>query len=129
MNRDSRRERLIIVLRSTPQPMRIRLEEMKRDGAKLLERPDFVWHSLLESASTLGNSRGHDDLIANPDTYDLVSFRSLESLSVSDRRRRLDRVLRQAKVRMPGLKAVRLDRNFKIIEKIGGLEVAKHGAL
>lgn len=129
MSRDSGRERLIIALRSTPQPMRIQLEEMKRDGARLMERPDFVWYSLLESAATLGNSRGHEGLIANSDNFDLVSFRSLESLSISDQRQRLDQVLRQARVRMPGLKAARLDRNFKIIETMGGLEAAKRGAL
>src|ERR1700678_1195141 len=42
-----------------------------------LDRPDFIWHELLLSFATMGNSRGAEGLIRNQDNYRRVTFEAL----------------------------------------------------
>jgi hypothetical protein len=100
------------------------LNEMKQRRHEL-GRPDFVWHSLLQSFATLGNERGWDGLIGNQDNYDRVTFDSLSTLSPSERLSVLEQTLRDAKIRYPAMKARWLDRNYEIMCEIGGLEQAR----
>lgn len=121
MNKEQKREKLIISLKNIPSYMQERLKTLKAEkiGA---DRPDFIWHYLLQSFSTMGNSRGHAGLILNKSNYNLVTYESVKGLNEVDRLQRFDTVLRKAGVRMPSQKAKWLSDNFKMIENMGGLE-------
>ena len=94
-----------------------------------LERLDFVWHFLLQSFATMGNSRGWDGFIGNRDNYRRVTFEALSTLDRTERLKTLDEVLRAANVRMPGKKAVWIDLNHEMIAEMGGPKEAKKQAL
>lgn len=70
-----------------------------------LRRRDSLWHFLLQSMATMGNSRGAIGLIEDRDTYDRVRFRALQVLARRERLRRLESTLRRAGVRYPQQKA------------------------
>jgi hypothetical protein len=112
----------------TPEKMDEMLGSREADH-EALERPDFVWHFLLQSFATMGNSRGWDGLIGNRDNYGRVTFEALYALDRTERLNRLDEVLRAANVRMPGKKAVWLDHNYEMITEMGGPEEARRQAL
>ena len=44
------------------------LDRLKEEYRQL-KRPDFIWYFLLQSFSTMGNSRGWDGLIGNQNNY------------------------------------------------------------
>src|SRR5215210_4799836 len=106
MDRESRRQRLIDALGHLTPEMKETLRERKEEGLEQKDRPDFIWHSLLQSFATMGNARGWDGLVGNKANHNLVTFEALSGLDSVDRLERLDRVLRASKVRMPGKKAV-----------------------
>lgn len=125
---ETKRDILLNLLRNIPTEMRQQLEEMKR-GSTDLNRPDFIWHFLLQSFATMGSSRGWKGLIADKANYDRVTFAALSQLNDGRRVQELEDVLRVAKVRMPKRKAEWLALNYKLIEEMGGLEVTKTLAL
>jgi len=93
---------------------------------KELGRPDFVWHELLLSFATMGNSRGAEGLIRNRDNYKRVTFDALKRKPTkAERLRELLIVLRAAKVRMPPKKAVWLADAFDRVEGRGWPKKAK----
>ena len=116
--------RMAGVAKSVAARHRGKLNELKAE-AKELERPDWVWHCLLVSFSTMGNSRGYDGLIKNKDNYSKVTFDSLARLAKKNRKSTLKEALHAAKVRMPDRKATWLFQNFDRISKIGGPVRAK----
>jgi len=124
-----KREQLVRILRKPKPTMRDRLEQYKRDGARELDRPDFLWHFLLQSFATMGNSRGWQGLIGNQARYVRVTFEALAPLSPADRVARLEETLAAAGVRMTKKKARWLAENFTKIEAMGGLAAAKREAL
>jgi thermostable 8-oxoguanine DNA glycosylase len=101
-----------------------KLEELKRD-AQCLEKPDFVWLSLVESFSSMGNSRGYEGLFGNPENYKKITFEALSCLSLEDRLRVLAETLSAAVVRMPDKKAEWLAAAFEQIARMGGPVEAK----
>ena len=101
------------------------LNKYKELGRSDIKRPDIIWHLLLQSFSTMGNSRGWEGLIQNQDNYRRVTFDALSGLSENDRLFRLTTVLLDAKVRMPKKKANQLNENYKMILAMGGLEQAR----
>jgi len=107
---------------------RDKLQELK-GGASELKRPDWIWHSLLVSFSTMGNSRGYEGLIKCKGNYKRVTYRALSRCSAGEQRRVLTDTLSAAKVRMPRIKANWLLRNHKIIAKAGGLSTIKRALL
>jgi thermostable 8-oxoguanine DNA glycosylase len=107
---------------------RQRLEELKEDE-KHLNRPDFLWHYMLQSFSTLGSVRGWDGLIKDAENYQKVTYEALSKYSPARRLSRLKDTLRKAKVRMPDKKAGWLADNFERIKEIGGPEAAKEALL
>ena len=124
MNIDSQaRRRLVEVAKSLSKENRDWLEESKAGQAQL-ERPDFIWHFLLQSFATMGNVMGWE-LIGNRANYEKVTFDALSQLAPQDRLSTPEQTLRDAKVRWPAKKAKWLDRNYKRIEKMGGLVAAK----
>ena len=126
---EARRAALVAALRAATPDMEGHLKDLKRLGRKLLERDDFVWHALLTSMATMGNSRGYDGLIGDRSNYDRVTYEALASLAPDRRVGRLDRVLRDAKVRRPAQKAVQLDANFERVRAMGGPIGARREAL
>lgn len=128
MNKEQKREKLISSLKNLPDYMTKRLNELKAEFIGL-ERKDFIWHYILQSFSTMGNSRGHAGLILNKSNYNLVTFDAVKDLSPESRLSRFDSILRRADVRMPSQKAQWLKVNFDKIVAMGGLEEAKKKAL
>jgi hypothetical protein len=116
--------RLTEVAASVAGQHRNKLDELKAK-AKELERPDWLWHSLLLSFSTMGNARGKIGLVDNQENYEKVTFAALGKLSSKDRKRRLTETLRVGKVRMSDIKARWLSKNFERISKMGGPASAK----
>ena len=119
MDSESRRQRLIDALRHLTPEMKETLRERKAEGVEQKDRPDFVWHSLLQSFATMGNARGWDGLVGNEENYNRVTFEALSGLDRVERLEKLDEVLRVSKVRMPGKKAVWLDLNYEMIIEMG----------
>ncbi len=115
------------VARDLAQKYRTELRRMKRSRSRL-RRDDFVWHELLLSFSTMGNSRGVE-LIRKQEFYGQVSFDALRKLSQRQRARVLNRVLRKAKVRMPTIKSAWLLKNFRAVSNLGGPTAAKTALL
>lgn len=129
MDRESRRQRLIDALRHLTPEMKETLRERKEEGLEQKDRPDFVWHSLLQSFATMGNARGWDGLMGNEENYNRVTFEALSGLDRVERLEKLDEVLRASKVRMPGKKAVCLELNYEMIIEMGGPEAARRQTL
>jgi len=95
-------------------------------GRKDLARSDFVWHELLLSFATMGNSRGAEGLIRNQGNYKRVTFEALSRKPTKTARlKELLAVLRAAKVRMPPKKAVCLADAFERVKQMGGPRKAK----
>jgi thermostable 8-oxoguanine DNA glycosylase len=93
---------------------------------KELDRPDFVWHELLLSFATMGNSRGAEGLIRNQDNYRRVTFDALKwKRTNANRLSELREVLRAAKVRMSDKKADWLMENYDRVAALGGPTEAK----
>jgi hypothetical protein len=105
-----------------------KLAEMKR-GSVELKRRDFVWHKLLTSFATLGNSRGAEGLIRTRSNYNRLAFLALGKKTKAQRMRELRLVLHKAKVRMPDKKAVWLSKDYDLINEMGGLRAAKQELL
>ncbi|MGA2377527.1 MAG: hypothetical protein ABSF72_18590 [Candidatus Sulfotelmatobacter sp.] len=97
---------------------------------KELDRPDFVWHELLLSFATMGNSRGAEGLIRNQGNYKRVTFEALKRKRTNaSRLSELREVLRAAKVRMPDRKADWLAENYDRVAALGGPIKAKETLL
>lgn len=117
-------QRLARTIRALAQNHEDKLKQLKL-GAQDLDRTDFVWRALVESFSSMGNSRGYEGLFGDPKKYERIAFDSLSSLPTSVRRRVLSETLRSGKVRMPDKKAGWLVSNFERIARMGGLTAAK----
>ncbi len=100
------------------------LKELKMKYAQDIEKPDFVWRSLVESASDHGGSRG-TALYEDPGNYDKITFEALSILSASERHRVLAKTTHASKVRWPNRKATSLAKNVEIIRAMGGPAAAK----
>jgi hypothetical protein len=104
--------------------MRRKLVKLKADGELLRGRSDLVWYLLLQSAATLGNSRGQQ-LMEDHELLGSVAYVLLAPLSDDDAKARILAALQKAKVRMASIKAPRLMWNLRHIEKkFGGVEQA-----
>ena len=128
MGQDKRAILVASLRRPTP-AMRAYLRERKHYARQIRSRPDLIWHLLLQSFATMGNSRGWQGLFDTPGLADEISYRTLSRLSPAARRRRINRVLRQAVVRMPQRKTEWLLANFRMIQKRGGIRAVTREAL
>jgi len=120
------RKRLADIARSIAANHRSELEQWKKSSAEL-DRPDWLWESLLLSFSTMGRSKGAAGLMRNPELHGRVTYDALAKLSPRERRRTLKATLRAAKlVRMPDRKAEWLYRAFdRISTEMSGIVRAK----
>lgn len=121
--RSAKTKLLSIVRKLYPEFVR-ELEEEKRRGATLWEKPDFIWEALLGSMATMGDSRGKR-LVEDVDLHQRVVFSALGTLSPARRFRVLENTMRQAEVRWYRKKARWLADNFSRLVADGGPEGAK----
>lgn len=121
---ESAAARLAAALRATVAGRSTDLAKLKadaaRDHADLLANDDGLWHLLLVSFSTLGDSKGYDRLIADPANYDRVTFQAIADCPAAERLTHLETVLRAARVRYPDNKAGYLLYNYDWILQQGG---------
>jgi len=96
------------------------LDQLRQRAAELRAKPDWLWHELLVSFATWGNSRGWDGLIGNKENYNALAFDALAELSTEARAERVLEVCRRAKIRMPDKKAAMLCQNFEWLQARGG---------
>jgi hypothetical protein len=123
-----RRRRLVRVLKRLAAQHAGKLDELKGE-ARQLERADFLWHFLLQSFATMGNSRGWAGLMADRGRYERVTYQALATVAPSSRARLIEEVFREAKVRMPAKKAGWLTTNFERIAAMGGPAAARANLL
>ncbi len=118
------RKRLSAVAESFAHKYRDELKALKAKH-KDLNRPDFLWHYLLQSFATMGRSSGWRGLIGNPDNYAQVAYDRLKRLTPQRRVAKLQKILSAAGVRWPARKVVFLSKCLDQIEDMGGLLAAK----
>jgi len=126
--KDEKRTRLIRLLTNLTPEMKSKLKQEKAKQTEL-KKPDFIWHFILQSFSTMGNSRGYDGLIRNEENYKKVTFEALSKLAGKDRLELLNRVFSAASLRMPVQKAQWAALNYDLIVSMGGLAKVKQLAL
>jgi hypothetical protein len=124
MDKMAARNRLAAVIRKLATEKRVELERLKKEYSGL-SRPDFVWHYLLQSFSTMGRASGWHGLIANKNNYQQVTYHALATLTPEGRRTQIREVCRAAKVRMPDKKADYILLCFDYVRQLGGPEAAK----
>jgi hypothetical protein len=104
-----------------------RLDELK-SSQRHLDRADFLWHFLLQSFGTMGRAAGWVGL-SRPENYQRLTYTALAGLTPDKRRGVAEQVCREAKVRMPGIKAGYIVGCFDRIEQHGGPQAAKNHLL
>jgi len=90
VDKESKRRALVGSLKRLTPEMEETLRKNKAEGSKGMERPDFVWHFLLQSFATMGRSSGWDGLIGDRANYERVTFEALSRL-----KRLLDEILQE----------------------------------
>jgi hypothetical protein len=124
MQVDQARRKLSGVARKIAGVRRGELERMK-ESVSQIERPDFLWHYLLQSFATMGRAAGWKGLIGNKRNYDALRYPVLESLSSDERSEQVRRTCRNAGIRMPEMKAGYILGCFAAIRGMGGPEAAR----
>lgn len=117
-------DRLAAVIKTLAAEKRAHLDQMQAEYSELA-RPDFLWHFLLQSFSTMGRAAGWHGLIATKANYDRVTYEALATLNPDERAAQVAAVCKAAKVRMPQLKAEYILGCFEKVRALGGSEVAK----
>jgi hypothetical protein len=115
------RSKLITIITRLYATEQAKLKKLKAQGESLRAKPDWLWHELLVSFSTWGNSRGWHGLVGNQENYRQICYEELDTLSDAERKQRLINVCRAAKIRMPDKKADYLNINFTKIRAKGGV--------
>jgi len=92
---------------------------------KNLSRPDFLWHYLLQSFSTMGKASGWEGLIGNKYNYDKLRYEVLVELPQKDRAKIVEQTCRDAKIRMPTVKTYYILKCFEQVKSLGGPAAAK----
>ncbi|TVQ98049.1 MAG: hypothetical protein EA399_11530 [Desulfovibrionales bacterium] len=123
-DRHTAREKLVIAAMKLAKSKRSALDKMK-DSVAQLERPDFLWHYLLQSFATMGRAAGWHGLIGNRTNYTALRYNVLDNLSGIARRQQVETVCRAAGIRMPDLKAKYIIGCFDAVRTMGGPEAAK----
>jgi uncharacterized protein YaaR (DUF327 family) len=97
------------------------LDSKKADARSRRERDDYLWHRLVASFATLGNSAGAV-LIKEEENYNRVRYEKVREMEAERREEHFEQVFRDCNVRYPERKADYLTRNVDKIEDMGGLE-------
>jgi hypothetical protein len=121
---EQQKKSLASVIKTLYETHKQKIESLKVPHADMA-RPDFVWHYLLQSFSTMGRAAGWHGLIGNQANYSRITFSALEQLTGAKRRAVVEQTCRDAKIRMPGIKAGFILRCFDQITAFGGLAAVK----
>jgi len=121
---EQQHKKLASIVKVLSSKHKTKLDELKANYTDY-ERPDFLWHYLLQSFSTMGRVAGWHGLIGKKLNYDKVTFEAISNYDPSNRLEIIDRVCRSAKIRMPSKKAEYILRCYNRITKLGGLVAAK----
>lgn len=125
MNTEAALARLLPVVREVHQSRHTEIERIKREARAEFDRPDFLWHILLQSFATMGNSRGQIGLIKTRENYDRLQYRRLAQLDPTKRAEEVSDTCRRAGIRMPKKKAEWILACFDRIAALGGTDAAK----
>jgi len=121
-----KRSKLVDSIRNRPPSHDNELAKVKSVALENSKRADWLWHLLLCSMSTMGNSRGYEGLIGNQNHYALASYVTLLGLEPEKRLVNIRLALEKGKVRMYNIKGRWLDKNFSFIQDCGGLETIQN---
>lgn len=124
MNPAEAKQKLVAIIKPLAVQEQGTLDRLKLEQSGL-ERPDFLWHYLLQSYSTMGRAAGWHGLIENNLNYNRVTFESLSKLPPVERESQVLDVCRAAKIRMPARKAEFIIRSFTYVQELGGPTAAK----
>lgn len=122
------KKKLANVARSLAVEKKAELDQLKAEHSQLA-RPDFIWHYLLQSFATMGRAAGWVGLIGNQANYNKVQYEVLAKLNPTDRVVQVDQTCRDAKIRMPSIKAGYILKCFEQVERLGGPLRAKQALL
>ncbi len=123
MNHHIQKEKLSKIAGRLAEKHRDKLDQLKKEH-KELKRPDFIWHFLLQSFSTMGRAAGWHGLIGNKENYSKVTFEALAKLAPPQRENVVRSTCQAAKIRMPNKKAEFILGCFEHIQEMGGLKKA-----
>jgi len=115
---------LVSIIGKLAKEKQYELEKLKQEYNGIA-RPDFIWHYLLQSFSTMGRAAGWHGLIGNKNNYNRVTYNVLAALSPAERETQVRQVCHEAKIRMPDKKADYILGCFDYVKQLGGLEAAK----
>ncbi len=124
MDTNAAHRRLVAVVRTLAAEKRPELERLKEEASGLV-RPDFIWHYLLQSFSTMGRAAGWHGLIGNQNNYNRVTYSALASLTPTARKLQIQQVCRASGIRMPDKKADYIIGCFNHVQLLGGPDAAK----
>ena len=124
MDKASAHDRLVAVVRPLATEKQAELARLK-EGCSGLARPDFIWHYLLQSFSTMGRASGWHGLIENQENYQRVRYDVLAGLAPKARDAQVRKVCQAAGIRMPDRKADFILGCFAFVERRGGPEAVK----
>lgn len=124
MNTDAALARLVPAVREVHRHRKDALDRARAEAQAEAGRPDLLWHMLLQSFATMGNSRGQVGLIQTLENYDRLRYHRLASLDPAARRAEIQNVCRRAGIRMPDKKASWLAAGFDRIAALGGPDAA-----
>lgn len=113
-------ESLIEAIKNRPQEQTELLAKYKKEWKELYERCDFIWFILLQSFSTMGNSRWYHGLIGNKENYNQVDYRYICNIPADQLEDHLATVLWKAKKKAHWLK-----NNFDTIQPHWWVEEVK----
>lgn len=122
------RRRVAAVAKSLAKEKKQKLDELKAEE-KQLDRPDLLWHYLLQSFATMRGVRGWAGLIGNQNNYQKVTYQALAKLPDSKRLAVAEQTCRDAKVNYPARKAIYIVESFNRVAQLGGPEAAKQELL
>lgn len=114
------RLRLIDAIRNRPPDFDVHINQQILISNQTRQRNDWLWHELLVSMATMGNSRGMK-LINDQNIYNRVSYQSLQQVILENRQQTILNALIESIVRRPVQKAEWLFRNYEFIISCGGL--------
>lgn len=118
------KQRLATAARQVANEYALKLDELKANYSDF-ERPDFVWHYLLQSFATMGKAAGWQGLIGNHTNYSLVTYPALDALDGPARMAQAQLACRNGKVRMPDRKANFIVACFESVHDMGGPAAAR----
>jgi|JI8StandDraft_1071087.scaffolds.fasta_scaffold00929_1 hypothetical protein len=123
-----KKESLIKYLKSIVQTATFEksINSMIEEARSIGRRKDWLWHELIVSISTWGNSERAKNLLENVSMMEQLNYEQLKAKSIQEAEYTINTVIPQAKIGVrnisPERKASILFKNFKLLQDLGGCE-------